>query len=136
MKNYICASLGAVGSVISSAFGGWSTGITTLILFMTIDYITGLICAGVFKVSKKSKNGGLESRVGWKGLCRKGVVLLIVLVAYRLDLLIGTTYIRDAVIIGFCVNELISITENCGLMGVPLPTPIQKAIDILKSKEE
>ena len=51
-------------------------------------------------------------------------------------LLIGTTYIRDAVIIGFCVNELISITENCGLMGVPLPTPIQKAIDILKSKEE
>lgn len=134
MKNYICVSLGAVGSVISSAFGGWSTGITTLIMFMTIDYITGLICAGVFKVSKKSKNGGLESRVGWKGLCRKGVVLLIVLVAYRLDLLIGTTYIRDAVIIGFCVNELISIAENCGLMGLPLPSVITKAIDVLKNK--
>jgi toxin secretion/phage lysis holin len=136
MKNLYCAGLGAVGSVISSAFGGWSTGITTLLICMAVDYLTGLICAGIFKKSKKSKNGGLESRVGWKGLCRKGVVLLIVLVAYRLDLLIGTTYIRDAVIIGFCVNELISITENCGLMGVPLPTPIQKAIDILKSKEE
>lgn len=134
MKDLTCTALGVIGSAITTAFGGWSTGITTLIIFMAVDYITGLLCAGVFKVSKKTKNGGLESRVGWKGLCRKGVVLLVVLVAYRLDLLIGTSYIRDAVIIGFCANELISIIENCGLMGIPMPAPIVKAIDILKSK--
>lgn len=134
MKDLTCTALGVVGSAITTAFGGWSTGMITLIIFMAVDYVTGLICAGVFKVSKKSENGGLESRAGFKGLCRKGVILLVVLVAYRLDLLIGTSYIRDAVIIGFCANELISIIENCGLMGIPMPAPIVKAIDILKSK--
>lgn len=136
MKEIMCTAVGIIGSAITTAFGGWSSGLLTLVIFMSIDYITGLIGAGVFKVSKKSKNGGLESRIGWKGLCRKGVTLLMVLIAHRLDLLIGTSYIRDAVIIGFCVNELISIAENCGLMGVPLPSVITKAIDILKSKED
>jgi toxin secretion/phage lysis holin len=64
------------------------------------------------------------------------MTLLIVLVAYRLDLLIGTNYVKDAVIIGFCVNELLSIIENAGLMGLPLPPVIVKALDILKSKSE
>lgn len=135
MKEFICTALGVVGSFITTLFGGWSTGMITLIIFMVVDYITGLITAGVFKASAKSGNGGLESRAGWKGLCRKGVTLLVVLVAYRLDLLIGTNYIRDAVIIAFCANELISIVENCGLMGLPLPKVIIKAIDVLKSKE-
>ena len=135
IKDLICTFSGIVGSAVTTAFGGWSAGITTLIIFMAIDYATGFICAGVFKGSKKTKNGGLESRVGWKGLCRKGVTLLIVLISYRLDLLIGTNYIRDAVIIAFCVNELISIVENCGLMGMPLPSVITKAIDILKNKD-
>ena len=134
-KEFICTALGVVGSFITTLFGGWSTGMITLIIFMVVDYITGLITAGVFKASAKSGNGGLESRAGWKGLCRKGVTLLVVLVAYRLDLLIGTNYIRDAVIIAFCANELISIVENCGLMGLPLPKVIIKAIDVLKSKE-
>lgn len=136
MKEIICTAFGVIGSFIASLFGGWSTGMITLIIFMCVDYITGLICAGVFKKSAKSKTGGLESRAGWKGLCRKGVTLLIVLVAYRLDLLIGTNYIRDAVIIAFCANELISIVENCGLMGLPMPQVITRAIDLLKKKED
>ena len=72
--------------------------------------------------------------MGWKGLCRKGMILLIVLVAYRLDLILGVNYIRDTVIIGFIANETISITENAGLMGVPLPKAIQRAIDILNDE--
>lgn len=136
MKELICTITGVVGSALASLFGGWSTGMITLLIFMAVDYISGLICAGVFKSSAKSKSGGLESRAGWKGLCRKGVTILIVLVAYRLDLLIGTNYIRDAVVIAFCANELISIVENCGLMGLPLPKPITKAIDILKNKND
>ena len=89
-----------------------------------------------FKNSEKSENGGLSSRVCWVGLARKVITLLFVVIAYRLDLLIGTDYIRTGVIIAFCASELISICENAGLMGVPLPSVITKAIDILKNKSE
>ena len=136
MRNAICTGIGAVGGAIATVFGGWDSALVTLICFMVIDYVSGLIVAGVFKASKKSDSGALESRAGWKGLCRKGMTLLFVLIAHRLDLAIGTTYIRDAVIIGFMANELISIVENAGLMGIPLPTVITKAIDILTSKAE
>ena len=67
-------------------------------------------------------------------MCRKCVTLLFVLIAYRLDLAIGVNYIRDAAIIGFMANELISIVENAGLMGIPLPAVIQNAIDVLTKK--
>ena len=134
MKEMICTIFGVIGSFIASLFGGFDAGMITLIIFMIVDYVTGLIVAGVFKNSTKTETGALESRAGWKGLCRKGVTLLIVLIAYRLDLLIGTNYIRDAVIIGFCANEAISIIENAGLMGIPLPAVISKAIDLLTKK--
>ncbi len=136
MKNAICTTTGAIGGVIASLFGGWDAGLATLVMFMTIDYVSGLVVAGVFHNSKKTTSGALESKAGWKGLCRKGMSLLFVLIAYRLDLAIGSNYIRDAVIIGFIVNETISIVENAGLMGAPLPKVINKAIDILTSKSE
>ena len=135
MKETLCAVLGAVGAGIAWLFGGWDASMITLIVFMAIDYITGLVVAGVFKKSEKSENGGLESRAGWKGLCRKGVTLLIVFVAVRLDMLIGTNYLRDGVCIAFIVNEVISITENAGLMGVPIPTVITNAISVLEKKQ-
>ena len=103
---------------------------------MAIDYITGLIVAGVFHASNKSPNGSLESRAGWKGLCRKGVTLLVVLVATRLDMAIGTHYIRDAVVIAFVANEALSIIENAGLMGIPIPEVIIRMIDVLKKHSE
>ena len=93
-----------------------------------------LIVAGVFHNSNKTETGTLESKAGWKGLCRKCMTLLFVLIAYRLDLALGVAYIRDAVIIGFMANELISIVENAGLMGLPLPAVITKAIDVLTKK--
>ena len=136
MKNVLCTTAGVVGSFIASLFGGWDTGIGTLVLFMGIDFFSGLAVAGIFKKSTKTETGALESRAGFKGLCRKCMTLLFVLVAYRLDLAIGTNYIRDAVIIGFMANELISIVENAGLMGLPLPAVLSKAIDVLKKKAE
>lgn len=126
--------IGAIGAIISTLFGGWTAGLTTLLIFMTVDYISGLVVAGVFKNSNKSETGALESRAGWKGLTRKCMTLLFVLVAHRLDLLVGTNYIRDAVIIGFCVNELLSIVENAGLMGLPLPPILTRAIDVLSER--
>lgn len=136
MKTTICTWIGITGSFIAGLFGGWSSGMTTLLICMMIDYMTGLIIAGVFKQSPKSENGALESRAGFKGLCRKGMVLLFVLIAYRLDLTLGTEYIRDAVVIGFISNEVISIVENAGIMGVPVPKKLRQAIDMLKDKAE
>ena len=134
IKEIICTVIGVVGSGMAYLLGGWDSALITLVIFMSIDYIAGLLVAGVFKQSPKSMNGALESRAGWKGLCRKGVTLLFVLIAYRLDLALGVNYIRNAVIIGFMANELISITENAGLMGIPLPTVIQNAIEVLTRK--
>ena len=131
-KNILISIIGVIGSAIASAFGGWTTGLTTLVIFMAIDYVTGLIVAGVFHKSTKTETGTLESRAGFKGLCRKGAMLLIVLVACRLDLTLSTTYIK--VIIAFMANEAISIIENAGLMGVPMNDTLKNAIDVLQKK--
>ena len=135
MNKVVAGIIGTIGAAIATAFGGWSEALSTLIIFMAIDYITGIIVAGVFHKSKKSETGSLKSVAGWKGLCKKGVNLLLVLVACRLDILVGTTYIRDAVVIALCVNETISILENVGLMGAPIPKVIRKAIDVLQQDE-
>lgn len=137
MKEYaLTGIIGVVCSFISQLYGGWSAAMTTLLIFMGIDYITGLIVAGVFKKSEKTASGGLESRAGWKGLCRKGVTLLVVLVASQLDSVMGSNFIRDAVVIAFIANETISIVENAGLMGIPIPKVILDAIDVLKQKSQ
>ena len=136
MKNILSTYIGILGSIIASLLGGWDMALQTLIIFMTIDYVTGLMVAGIFNKSTKTKHGALESVAGWKGLCRKGVALLIVLIACRLDLLTGANLIRDAVVIAYCTNEAISIIENAGLMGVPIPTRLTKAIEALKTKED
>lgn len=136
MKRIVCTTIGAVGSGIAALFGGWDTGLVSLLIFMALDYVSGLVVAGVFHKSNKTDTGSLESKAGWKGLCRKCMTLVFVLVAYRLDLIIGTNYIKNAVIIAFIANELISLVENAGLMGVPLPAVITKAIDILQKKSE
>ena len=130
----IMAVVGVAGGVLATLLGGWDMALQTLIMFMAADYITGLIVAGVFHRSGKSTTGSLESRAGWKGLCRKCGTLLLVLVAAQLDRVMGSEFCRDTVVIGFLANEAISIIENAGLMGVPFPPILKKAIDVLKSQ--
>lgn len=136
MREILCTVAGFCGGVLTALFGGWDASLVTLIIFMAADYVSGLVVAGVFHKSKKTDSGTLQSRAGWKGLCKKVMTLLFVLIGHRLDLAVGTTYIREGVIIGFMVNELISIVENAGLMGLPLPGIIVKAIDVLTEKTE
>ncbi len=136
MKERICAALGAAGGIIAAAFGGWDTGLQGLILLMMVDYTTGLMVAGIFHASPKTPNGRLESRAGWKGLCRKFTTLLMVLLASRMDLILGICYVRDAVIIGLCANESLSILENAGLMGLPIPKALENAIELLTQRSE
>lgn len=136
LKTFVIAAIGSIGGGIAQLFGGWGEDLQTLLIFMGVDYLLGLLIAAVWKKSGKSESGALNSWSAWKGLMRKGASLLVVLVAYRLDLLLGLDYIRTAVIIAFCADELISIVENLGIMGVPLPKVIKKAIDVLKEKSE
>lgn len=134
VKVTILSFIGITGSFLANIFGGWTSDLATLIILMVIDFSMGLLIAAVWKKSGKSQSGALSSWSAWKGLCRKGVSLLFVLIGYRLDLVLGLDYIRAAVIIGFIASELISIVENAGVMGVPLPNIIEKAIDVLKDK--
>lgn len=136
MKYTFSAVVGIIGGALTALLGGWDLAIQTLLIFMGIDYITGLMIAGIFHKSPKTESGSLSSLIGWKGLCRKGMVLLIVSVAVRLDMLVGTDFIRDAVVIAYCTNEAISIIENAGIIGIPIPKPILNAIDTLKNKED
>lgn len=136
MKATLCTILGIVGAAITALLGGWDMALKTLCIFMAIDYISGLIVAGVFKASTKSESGALESRAGLKGLLRKMAMLYAVLMAYYLDKVAGTDFVRDATCMGFIANEALSIIENMGLMGVPIPEVIVNAIDVLKGKKD
>ena len=131
MKDYIGTVVGVAAGVLSWLVGGLDTPILALVICMGVDYVTGLIVAGVFHTSPKTNGGGLDSRVGWKGLARKFVTLLIVVVANLADLMLELGYIRDAVIAGFCANECISILENAGLMGIRIPKSLRAALEKL-----
>lgn len=133
MKENICTAAGVIGGFFAALLGGWDSALITLVLFMAIDFTTGLIAASMGR-SKHSKTGRLSSKAGWVGLAKKFCILLMVVVGVRIDILIGTNYIRDAVCISFCLNELLSIVENTTLMGVPYPPVFKKAIDVLQTK--
>jgi toxin secretion/phage lysis holin len=135
IKLWFITVFGAIGAFIAQLLGGWTNDMQTLGVLMVVDIVMGFAIAAFWKKSGKSITGALNSISMWKGLCRKGVSLLIVLVAHQLDTTMGTEYIRSAVIIAFIVNELISIVENAGIMGVPIPSVITKAIEVLKKKE-
>lgn len=128
-------AIGTLAGIISSCFGGWDNGLIALMIFMGIDYLTGLMLSGVFKGSPNTKSGALQSGECFKGLCRKGMTLFIVLMSYQLDLVAGTNFIRNATIFSYIIYETISTIENLGLMGVYVPPSIQKGIDALKNKE-
>lgn len=134
LKLSIMGAIGVVGGTLTSFLGGWSNDLITLLIFMAIDLITGIIVAGVFHASKKTTGGAIESNAMFKGICKKLFMILFVAMMYRIDLMFDISYIRTAAIIGFIANEFISIVENAGLMGMPLPSVITKALELLKSK--
>ena len=134
MKETACTTLGLIGSALCWAFGGWDSALAALIVCMAVDYISGSLVALVFHKSNKSETGAYNSAYGLKGLCKKGLMLLFVLVAVQIDKVLGTDYARNAVCIGFCANEVLSIIENLGLAGIPMPQAITKALEQLQKK--
>lgn len=135
IKAKFTAILMVLGSAVSRLLGGFTLELKTLVIFMAIDFITGLCVGGIFKKSLKTPNGALESNAGFKGISKKCITLLFVMIGHRLDVTLGVNFVRSGVIFAYTANELISIIENAGLMGVPIPTAIKKAISILNQKQ-
>ncbi|MCL2840565.1 MAG: phage holin family protein [Defluviitaleaceae bacterium] len=130
------AVLGFVVSSLGHVFGGIDMLLRTLLIFMAIDMVSGIVASAVFKCSDKTETGRLSSKAGLKGLVRKGGCLTLVAIGVHLDILLGTNSLtRDALIIAFSLNELLSILENMGRMGIKMPAPIINAIEILSKKQ-
>lgn len=136
IKVWILSIFGIGGSSVVTMMGGWDTALESLLILMAIDYFSGLSLAIFFKRSQKTDTGGASSKVGFVGIVKKGVILGIVLVAYRIDLTIGSEFVRTAAILAFIINEIVSITENAGVMGIPIPNVIKMSIDMLKKRSE
>lgn len=125
-----------IGAAAAWAFGGWDTAMVALVVCIAVDYLSGSIVALVFHKSTKTETGAYNSAYGLKGLCKKGLMLLFVLVAVQIDRVLGTDYVRNAVCIGFCTNEILSIMENLGLAGIPMPQAVVKALELLQKRSE
>ena len=134
MKETLCTIFGVLGSGLCWAFGGWDAALTALVICMSVDYVSGSLVALVFHKSNKSETGSYNSAYGLKGLCKKCLMLLFVIVAVQADRLMGGDFVRDAVCIGFATNEILSIVENLGLAGVPMPQAVVKALEQLQEK--
>lgn len=133
VKNIICGAGAAIGGFLSYLLGGFTADLITLVLFMIIDYFMGIAVAVIFHKSAKTETGALSSSAAFKGIIKKIVILIFIVIAERLDIYLCTSFIRDTVLVGFIINELISIVENAGLMGITSPA-INDAVDILKKQ--
>lgn len=136
MKHYICAMSGILAGILSAILGGWTLALETLGIIMVLDYATGLIVAGVFHASPKSKGGALESKAAFKGLIRKVGIIVIVIACHQLDRLTGKSFFRDGAAWAFFAEEFISVVENLGLMGLPMPKFVIRAMEWLRNKSD
>ena len=134
VKNGVLAALAAVGSWIANSLGGWDASLQVLIALMVTDYITGVLVAAVWHKSSKSSSGTLNSVAGFKGILKKCAILLLVWIGVLLDQALGSAYARTAVVLFFVGNEGISLLENLGLMGVPFPAFLRRALEALRDQ--
>ena len=131
----ISVASGVVAGIISALIGGWDLALETLAIIMLLDYLTGLIVAGVFHKSPKSEGGALESKAAFKGLVKKALIVVIVVAFHQADKLTGKSFFRDGACWAFFIAELISVVENVGLV-YPLPTFVTKCLDWFREKGE
>lgn len=134
LGNEIKLLLSFLGSLLCCCFGGWNKSLITLTFFIAIELLVGLL-KGVCGKSEKSENGGISSKVMRQGFIKKFLIYVYVAIGHFLDGYIGIDFCRESICIYFIINELISITENIGILGVPMPAVVNKCIDILKNKE-
>ena len=136
VKNIIIMIFGSIGSLLSFLLGGFDNVMIALLIFMVLDFLSGIILAIVFKNSKKTDNGKLSSSAGIIGLSKKIFILFLVALATQLDIVLETSFIRDGTVIGFISMEGISVIENASLAGLPIPKVIKNALEIISKKEK
>lgn len=134
-KSFIATATGAVLGALISLAGGWDTALQALMVFMVLDYLTGVIVAAVFHASKKTETGKLGSAAHLKGIAKKVLMLFMVVAGQYADVVLGIDYFRTAVIIALIANELISLIENAGLAGIEVPI-LSKAVEALKAMDD
>jgi toxin secretion/phage lysis holin len=124
-KSVVAAS----GATISYFYGGWSALLQVLLAFVIIDYVTGVLASAM--------EGKLSSAIGAKGIAKKVLIFVIVAVAHLVDTSLGEAHVfRDATIFFYLANELLSILENAGRVGLPIPPMISKAVQVLQGKSD
>jgi toxin secretion/phage lysis holin len=123
--NSITAVLGAF---VGYLFGGWSVLLGILLAFSFIDYGSGMLASSI--------EGKLSSKVGFRGIAKKIMIFALVAVGHLVDKALGKEMIQNAIIFFYLGNELLSIIENAGRTGIPIPKQIQSAVEILKGKGE
>ena len=121
---------GAVGVLSSYLFGAWNDALEALIVAMLIDYVSGVLAAYV------NPNLALNSQRGFRGICKKIMILLLVCLAHFMDLATGQAVICTAVIWFFLGNEGLSIVENAAKMGLPVPEKLKAALEQLASEKK
>lgn len=136
MKDKISALSGLLAGGLAAIFGPWSSDLTALLICMLVDYLSGSAVALVFHKSQKTPTGAYSSAYGFAGLCKKAMLLSMVAIGHQMDVILEFNYIRTALCVGFLVNESMSILENAGLMGIPIPNVLKKALDVLQKKKE
>lgn len=130
-KHVVTFLTGFLSTFVINFLGGWDFALQTLVMFIVIDYVTGMYVAGILHKSPKTTSGGLSSKTGFHGIVKKIMLLIFVAIMYQLDLFFNIDYLRNGTIVAYCVNELISIIENAGLMGVYVPDIVKRGIDLL-----
>ena len=134
LKNIVSIVTGAIGSLLINLIGKPTDDLIILLVLMTIDLIVGFLISAIWQKSTKTDSGKLSSRVMFKGIVKKFLTLVIVVIAYQLDILLAMNVIRHIVIIAFIVEEILSITENIAITGIKIPAIITKALDVLEKE--
>jgi len=129
-KESVNSIIAVLGTCFTALFGAWDTALAVLILFMALDYITGFLGGIVNKT--------LSSSVGFKGLLKKFTILIVLIVAVSLDRLLnaGSWVFRTLVCYFYIANEAISLLENAGKIGLPIPEKLLTVLAQLKNKSE
>lgn len=125
-----------LGGCLGDVLGGLDVKLKALLICMILDYISGLMVAIIFKNSTKTETGGAQSQAGFKGLAKKVCILLLIMGVNLIDQVLNTNgFFRNATVVGFFANEIISLVENAGLMGLKMPPALTEAIDVLTNKK-
>jgi len=127
LNNIFKTIAAGIGAILGYLFGGWTALLGILLAFVVTDYITGIVAAAL--------EGSLSSQIGFRGIAKKIMIFVIVAIGHLIDNALGlNAVLMSAAVFFYLANELISILENAGRIGLPVPGILQKAIAMLKEK--